>query len=84
MKFEELKVEQLKRELSKLELPTASNKAELQKRLIDEFKRRDIDIGTYEFEYKEETEICTHSITSNMDNNVCRYDEEIYRSSRKI
>ncbi|XP_037813635.1 uncharacterized protein LOC119604837 [Lucilia sericata] len=70
MKFEELKVEQLKRELSKMELPTAGNKAELQKRLIDEFKRRDIDIGTYEFEYKEETEICTRSTTSNMDLNT--------------
>ncbi|KNC26089.1 hypothetical protein FF38_05400 [Lucilia cuprina] len=56
MKFEELKVVKLKRELSKLELPTAGNKAELQKRLIDEFKRRDIDIGTYEFEYKDETD----------------------------
>ncbi|KNC24087.1 hypothetical protein FF38_06324 [Lucilia cuprina] len=70
MKFDELKVEQLKRELSKLELPTAGNKAELQKRLIDEFKSRDIDIGTYEFEYKEETEICTRSTTSNMDLNT--------------
>ncbi|KNC27300.1 hypothetical protein FF38_06726 [Lucilia cuprina] len=70
MKFEELKVEQLKRGLSKLELPTAGNKAELQKRLIDEFKRRDIDIGTYEFEYKDETEICTRLTTSNMDLNT--------------
>ncbi|KNC34871.1 hypothetical protein FF38_11116 [Lucilia cuprina] len=46
------------------------NKAELQKRLIDEFKWRDIDIGTYEFVYKQETEISTNSTTSNMDLNT--------------
>ncbi|KNC33465.1 hypothetical protein FF38_02088 [Lucilia cuprina] len=69
MKFDELKVE-LNRELSKLGLPRAGNKAELQKRLIDKFKRRDIDIGTYEFEYKEETAICTRSTTSHMDLNT--------------
>ncbi|KNC23355.1 hypothetical protein FF38_09209 [Lucilia cuprina] len=57
MKFDELKVKQLKKEVSKSDLPTAGNKAELQKRLIDEFKRRDIDI-------------CTRSTTSNMDLNT--------------
>ena len=50
MKFEELKVDQLKKELSKLDLPTAGNKAELQKRLIDEFERRNIDMGSQKFE----------------------------------
>ncbi|XP_065356251.1 uncharacterized protein LOC135950648 [Calliphora vicina] len=67
MKFEELKVEQLKKELSKLELPTTGNKAELQKRLIDEFKRQDTDIGAYEFEYKEEMEVSTRATTNKSD-----------------
>ncbi|KNC27610.1 hypothetical protein FF38_03902 [Lucilia cuprina] len=68
MKFEELKVEKLKRELSKLELQTAGNKAELQKRLINEFKRRDIDIGTYEFaEFKTEIQVMSEVINNIVD-----------------
>ncbi|KNC20840.1 hypothetical protein FF38_11283 [Lucilia cuprina] len=49
-----------------LEFYMKANKTELPKRR--EFNRRDI--GTYEFEYKEETEICTRSTTSNMDFNT--------------
>ena len=53
MKYLELKVDQLKKELSKLELPTSGTKTELQKRLMEEFQRRGLDIETYDFEYKD-------------------------------
>ncbi|XP_075168511.1 uncharacterized protein LOC142240690 [Haematobia irritans] len=54
MKFNQLRVEDLKKELSKMEQPTTGNKAQLQKRLLEEFERRSIDIETHEFDYKED------------------------------
>ena len=53
MKFEELKVEQLKKELAKLEQTTTGNKAELQKRLMEALRQRGIDIATHDFEDKD-------------------------------
>lgn len=45
MRFAELKIGQMKNELSKLNLPTTGIKTELQKRLIEEFRSHDIAIG---------------------------------------
>ncbi|XP_073846353.1 uncharacterized protein [Musca autumnalis] len=57
MKFKDLRVEDLKKELSKLELCSTGNKAELQKRLLEEFERRGMNIDEYEFDGKEEVEL---------------------------
>ena len=53
--------------LSKLQLPTSGTKTELQKRLMDEFQRRGLDIETYEFEYKDQVEVCSSVAPGNMD-----------------
>ncbi|XP_061389850.1 scaffold attachment factor B1-like [Musca vetustissima] len=57
MKFKDLRVEDLKKELNKLELSSTGNKAELQKRLLDEFERRGMNIDTYEFDSKDEVDL---------------------------
>ncbi|XP_073846005.1 uncharacterized protein [Musca autumnalis] len=57
MKFKDLRVEDLKKELSKLELCSTGNKAELQKRSLEEFERRGMNIDEYEFDGKEEVEL---------------------------
>lgn len=82
MKLEELKVEQLKKELTKLELPSAGNKAELQKSLIDAFKWRDIDIGTFVFWYIEEVEVFIRKTTSTMFSAMMNKFKEIQEISR--
>lgn len=78
---------ELKTELSKLELSIWGNKAELQKMLIYELKRRDIDSGIYEFEYKEEMEGSLYPYNNKQQgfkHNVCCYDEKIQRIKREI
>lgn len=70
MKFEDLRVEQLKKELSKIELPTAIDKIKLQRRLMEEFKRRGINIGTYDFKKKEEFELNVCSGSNCMESNL--------------
>lgn len=62
-------MDQLKKELSKFELPTAGNRAELQKRFIEKFKRHGLDIDTYEFEEKKGLEFSTQATTSTMNLN---------------
>ena len=44
MKLNELRVDRLKRELGKLELPTAGTKNELQRRLREQLQLQGIDI----------------------------------------
>lgn len=60
MLFDERKVDQLKRKLSKLNLSTMETETELRKRLIKEFKIRDIDIGTYKFK---ELKVCKSTMS---------------------
>lgn len=67
MKFSELKVEQLKKELSKLELPTAGNKAELQRRLMENFHQRNIEISTFEFENADDNDVSMVEEASGVD-----------------
>ena len=57
MKLTELRVDRLKRELGKLELPTAGTKNELQRRLREQLQLQGIDIESYEFEDEEEREL---------------------------
>ena len=54
MKLTELRVDRLKRELGKLEQPTAGTKNELQRRLREQLQLKGIDIESYEFEDEEE------------------------------
>ncbi|GBP03217.1 hypothetical protein EVAR_73172_1 [Eumeta japonica] len=49
MKFDELSGT-AKKELAKLNLPTAGNKVELQKRLMKEFKRHGQDTDSHDFD----------------------------------
>lgn len=51
-----LKVDQLKMDLSKLYLLTTKSKTELQMRLIEELRKRNINIETYGFEERGKTE----------------------------
>ena len=67
MKYLELKVDQNKKELSKLELPTSGTKTEPRKRLMEEFQHRGLDVKTYDFEYKDQVEVCTSVAPGNMD-----------------
>ncbi|GBP02816.1 hypothetical protein EVAR_71250_1, partial [Eumeta japonica] len=62
MKFDELKVEQLKKKLAKLDLPTAGNKVELQKRLMEEFKRLGQDIDSHDFDEKDELQMSVRTL----------------------
>ena len=57
MKLTELRVDRLKRELSKLELPTTGTKKELQRRLREQLQLQGINIESYEFKEEEEREI---------------------------
>ena len=57
MKLTELRVDRLKRELGKLELPTTGTKNELQRRLREQLQLQSINIETYEIEDKKEREI---------------------------
>ena len=53
MKYTELKVEQLKKELNKLGLSTSGTTTELQKRLMEEYEHRCLDIESHDFECKD-------------------------------
>ena len=64
MKLSELKVDRLKRELSKLELPIGGSKSELQKRLTEDLQQRGINIDNYEFDDEEEPEVCISGAVS--------------------
>ena len=54
MELTELRVDRLKRELCKLDLPTTGTKNELQRRLREQVQLQDIDIETYELEDEED------------------------------
>ena len=69
MKLTELRVDRLKRELGKLELPTTGTKNELQRRLREQLQLQGIDIETYEFEDEEEREIQAPAVPSSVDIN---------------
>ena len=57
MKLSELRVDRLKRELGKLELPTAGTMNELQRRLREHLQLQGIDIDSHEFEDEDEREL---------------------------
>lgn len=68
MKLQDLKMDGLKRELAKLDLSTSGTRGELQKRLMEGFQQRGIDICTYELKENGENEVSTnHSMASNLD-----------------
>ena len=57
MKLIVLRVEELKRELVKLDLLKTGTKNELQRRLMEQFQLQGIDIDSPEFEDEEEREL---------------------------
>ena len=69
MKLTELRVDRLKRELGKLELPTTGTKNELQRRLREQLQLQGIDIESYEFEDEEERELQAPASSSGVDIN---------------
>ena len=69
MKLFELRVDRLKRELSKLELPTTGTKNELQRRLREQLQLQGIDIESYEFEDEEKRKIQAPATPSGVDIN---------------
>ena len=69
MKLTELRVDRLKREFRKLELPTTGTKNELQRRLREQLQLHGIDIETYEFEDEEEQDIQAPVVPSSVDIN---------------
>ena len=53
MKLMELRVDRLKRELGKLEVPTTGTMNELQRQLREQLQLQGIDIDSYEFDDEE-------------------------------
>ena len=73
MKLTELRVERLKWEFGKLELPTTGTKNELQRRLREQLQLQGIDIESYKFEDEEERELQAPVTPSNVDiNRKCK------------
>ena len=72
MELTELRVDRLKRELGKLELPTTGTKNELQRRLREQLQLQGIDIECYELwknEDVEERELQVHATNGGVDVN---------------
>ena len=72
MELTELRVDRLKRELGKLELPPTGTKKELQRRLRDQLQLQGIDIECYELwknEDVEERELQVHATNGGVDVN---------------